>query len=328
MDGIGTALPISYFGKLPSQGDFVRTSDNHQLMLLLDRWAGQGVELLTQDPAWKQTYDNAASLHFAFLGSRSRLAVAGHFLPSRDASQRRFPFLSATRFEVAQPLGFIGRAPMALTRLWSSLSRQGKLAIAAQDASEPLRELAENRIAVNADHDAYEASFADFLDTQSIGAVQTLLRESGHAQVLLKTLLPALGLLLQPVLTGGAAQIDKGLALPLPRDALYRPLVAALWLDLISGFVSRADFELAILVKDGAAPQLLIGFNGADGRILQAGLDPQAASEQLIQVADAEWVEELLAGDYALNKLASYLQHDELSLRVARKAFAETFLGV
>ncbi|TWI04761.1 type VI secretion system protein ImpM [Luteimonas cucumeris] len=328
MDAAGPGLPISYFGKLPSQGDFVRTSDNHPLMSLLDRWAGQGVELLAQDPAWKQTYDTAAPLHFAFLGSLSRLAVAGHFLPSRDASERRFPFLSATCFEVAQPLGFIARAPMALTRLWASLSRQGKLAIAAGDASEPLRELAENRIPVNADHAAYDASFADFLDTQAIGDLQTLLHESGHTEVVLKTLLPALGLLLQPVLAGGASQIDKALALPLPRDALYRPLVAAFWLDLVSGFVGRADFELAILVKDGATPLLLVGFNGADGRILQAGLDPQFASEQLIRVADAEWVEDLLASDYALNKLASYLQHDGLSLRVARKAFNETFLGV
>ena len=39
---------IGYFGKLPSRGDFVRSPDNHQLMLLLDRWAGHGLELLSQ----------------------------------------------------------------------------------------------------------------------------------------------------------------------------------------------------------------------------------------------------------------------------------------
>ncbi|MFC3551865.1 type VI secretion system-associated protein TagF [Lysobacter cavernae] len=329
------AMPVSYFGKLPSRGDFVRTPESHQLMTLLDRWAGSGVELLAQDPAWKQLYDNAVPMHFAFLGSRSRLAIGGHFLPSRDATDRRFPFLSATRLEVAQPLDFIGRSPLALARLWSNLARLGKQAVQADDAGEPLRELAEARVAVSADPAVYEAPFVDFLDMQDVGSLQRLLRESGHARVQLKWVLPALGLLLQPLLTGTGAHIDKGLALPLPRDPLYRPLVAAFWLDLISGFVARADFELAILIKDGlvrdgagGAPQLIVGFNGADGRTLQAALDPQVAAEQIIRVDDAEWVDDHVAGDYALNKLVSYLERDELSLRVARKAFGETFLGV
>lgn len=331
------AVPaVGYFGKLPSRGDFVRTAENPPLMALLDRWAGQGVELLAQDPGWKQLYDDAAPLHFAFLGSRSRLAIAGHFLPSRDASARRFPFLSASRIEVLQPLGFIARSPLALARLWGQLARLGQQALAAEDAGEALRALAESRIAVNPDHGVYAAGFDDFLDLHDIGSVQALLRQSGHAQLRLKWLLPALGLLLQPVLTGGASQIDKALSLPLPRDPLYRPLLAAFWLDLISGFIGRADVELAVLVKEGvsaagsaldAAPQLIVGFNGADGRTLQAALDPNVATEQIIRVDDADWVEDHVGGDYALNKLVSYLERDELSLRVARKTFAETFLG-
>ena len=126
-----TAFALSYFGKLPSRGDFVRTPENHQLMVMLDRWAGGGLELLATDPGWKQLYDEAPPLHFAFLGSRSKLAIGGHFLPSRDASQRRFPFLTATRFEVTQPLAFIARSPLALSRLWTSLARLGQQAIAA-----------------------------------------------------------------------------------------------------------------------------------------------------------------------------------------------------
>lgn len=326
MLAVDAGLPVSYFGKLPSRGDFVRTTDNHQLMLLLDRWAGSGLELLAQDPGWKQYYDGAPPIHFAFLGSRSRLAIGGHFLPSRDASERRFPFLAASRFEVTQPLPFIARSPLAMSRLWTVLARQGRQAVAAEDATAVLREIAESRVAVSPDPGMYEAPFADFLDLQDIGSLQELLRQSGHPQLRLRWLLPALGLLLQPVV-GGGARIDKALALPLPRDALYRPLVAAFWLDLISGFLARAEYELAILLKDDANPQLLIGFNGADGRTLQAALDPQFAVEHIIRVDDAEWVEEQVASDYALNKLVSYIERDELSLRVARRAFAETFLG-
>ena len=330
-----TPLPVSYFGKLPTRGDFVRTSESHPLMGLLDRWAGQGVELLTQDPGWKQLYDEAQPMHFAFIGSRSRLGIGGHFLPSRDATDRRFPFLTATRLELSQPLGFIGRSPLALSRLWSTLARLSRQALAAADAGEPLRELAESRIGMVADHAVYDAPFHDFLDLQDMGSLQTLLRESGHPQLTLKWTLPALGLLLQPVLAGGVAQVDKGLSLPLPHDPLYRSLVAAFWLDLVASFLADADVELAILIKEATrngarapeGPRLVVGFHGADGRTLQAALDPQIAADRIIRIDDADWVESYIEDDPALGRLVSYLERDELSMRTARTTFAETFLG-
>lgn len=332
MAAMETACPVGYFGKLPSRADFVRTPESQPLMVVLDRWAGQGLQLLARDPGWKRLYDDAPPLHFAFLGSRSRSAIAGHLMPSQDSSQRRFPFLAATRFEVAQPLAFIGRSPLALSRLWAGMARNARRAVTTEDPTEPLHTLADSRIAIIADPKFHDTPFDDFIELQDLGGLQTLLRQSGHPALRLRLLLPALGLLLQPVLAGGPAQVDKGLALPLPRDPLYRPLVAAFWLDLISGFLGRADFELALLVRDGiaaadAGPQLLLGFNGADGRTLQAALDPQTAREQLIQVDDAEWVDDHVGGDYALNRLASYINRDALSLGAARKAFNETFLG-
>ena len=330
-----TPLPVSYFGKLPTRGDFVRTSESQPLMGLLDRWAGQGVELLTQDPGWKQLYDEAQPMHFAFIGSRSRLGIGGHFLPSRDATDRRFPFLTATRLELNQPLGFIGRSPLALSRLWSTLARLSRQALAATDAAESLRELAESRIGMVADHAVYDAPFHDFLDLQDVGSLQQLLRESGHPQLVLKWTLPALGLLLQPVLSGGLAQVDKGLSLPLPRDPLYRSLVAAFWMDLIAGFLANADVELAILIKEATrngahapeGPRLVVGFHGADGRTLQAALDPQIAADRIIRVDDADWVESYIEEDASLARLVSYLERDDLSMRTARTSFGETFLG-
>src|SRR5690606_34607282 len=148
--------------------------DSHQLMVMLDRWAGQGLELLATDPGWKRLYDDAAPMPFAFLGSRSRLAIGGHFLPSRDSSQRRFPFLAATRIEVTEPLAFIARGPLALSRLWARLARHSAQAVAADDADEPLRALAENRVNINPDPQVYEAPFNDFIDLQDIGSLQDL----------------------------------------------------------------------------------------------------------------------------------------------------------
>lgn len=315
---------VCYFGKIPTRGDFVRASDNHQLLAWLDRWAGAGVEALSQNPDWKRIYDEAPDVQYAFLGSRSKVVLCGHLLPSRDASQRRFPFLSAVRFEVAEPLRFIGLSPLAMSKVWSGLSRQARQA-AGDDAA--LAALADTRYALSPDVSAYHATFQDFLDIQSIGSLQSLVEDAGHGPLRLRQMLPALGLLLQPLLTGGSLAIDRALVLPLPRDAISRPLVAAFWLDIVAAFLGRGEFELAVLVRDAQAPQLLVGFNGADPHALHAAMDPQQAGDFLIHTADAEWVDEYLSGDYALNRLATYLERDDVSLKTARKLFGETFLG-
>lgn len=331
--GLGEArLPVGCFGKLPSRGDFVGGEGNHQLMQMLDRWAGHALEQMAGNPSWRQLYDQAAPLHFAFLGSGSRVAVGGHFLPSHDASGRRFPFLVATRMEVPRPLSFIGRSPLALARPWTLMARLGQQALAAGDASVALREIAATRLSISADPQAWEAAFSDFLELQDLGALQALLHASGHTRLCLRRMLPALGLLLQPVAAAGGG-VDKGLSLPLPDDGLYRPLVAAFWLDLVSGFLGRADFELVLLLReqgtggDGTA-RLLVGLNGADGRTLHAALDPAEGAERFIAIDDPEWVDEQLATDYGLNKLASHLDRPDLALRTARDAFNRTFLGI
>lgn len=321
------AIPVSYFGKLPSRGDFVRTPDNHHLMGLLDRWVGSGLELLSQDIAWKQSYEAAQSLHFAFLGPRSKLVIAGHLQPSRDTSERRFPFIAATHLQVPPSLEFVARSPLAFSRLWVSLARMVRVAVAAEDSTDPLRQIADARFSLSPTPAAYDATFQDFLDMQVLDSLEAALADAGHGQVTLKWALPALGLLLQPALSGAAMPIDKGLSLPLPKDPLYRPLAAAFWLDLVSGFLARANVELALIINEGDKPRLTIGFNGADGRILHSALDPRIGAERLINVDAADWVEDQLQGDYALNKLASYLDRGDLSLRSARQVFRETFLG-
>ncbi|HBK45996.1 MAG TPA: type VI secretion system-associated protein TagF [Xanthomonadaceae bacterium] len=318
---------VSYFGKVPSRGDFVRAADNHQLLGWLDRWAGQSVELLSQNPDWKRLYDEAPDIHFGFLGSRSRTVVCGHFQPSRDSSQRRFPLLSAVRLEAADPLAFIGRGPLALSKVWAGLSRLAAQAVADADAAGALGEMAAAQYTLNPDPAAYNATFNDFLDMQSVGSLERLFAEAGHGEVRLRQVLPALGLLLQPVLAGGNVAIDKALEFPLVRDPLYRPLVAAFWLDMVSSFLGRGDFELGVLVRNDATPCMVVGFNGADHQALRAVLDPREAGDFLIHVDQAEWVDEYLQGDYNLNRFAGYLDRDELALRTARKLFGETFLG-
>lgn len=319
-------LNISYFGKLPGRGDFLKALDNnHQLIAMLDRWAVQGIEMLAQDVAWKQLYDMGHALHFAILGSRSRAAIGGHLLPSSDASGRRFPFMAAVSMEVPQPLGFFSRSPLAFSRLWARLERETTRAKSAEDPGQSLGELTENRANVNVLYESLNPAFQDFLEMQTLGSLQAMLSLEGRP-VDVRRLLLGLGILLQPVMSSGTRRIGKGLLLPLPRDPLYRNLVSTLWLDLISGFLARADFELLVMLRHGPAPQLAISFNGVQGRSLQAMFDTRQAEQDFIPLDDPEWVEDH-QDDYAIKKLSSYTSQEDLSLRTARETFRETFLG-
>ena len=81
---------------------------------LPDGVAARAGELLVADLRWKLVYDEASPMHFAVLGSRSPLGLAGYLMASQDSSGRRFPFVTGGSFETPQPLEFIARKTLAL----------------------------------------------------------------------------------------------------------------------------------------------------------------------------------------------------------------------
>jgi type VI secretion system protein ImpM len=321
-------VTLAWFGKLPARGDFVRSAGQGPLTQILDRWLTQGMELVAADTRWKLAYDQVAPAHFAFLGTQGRVALAGHLSASSDASGRRFPFVMAGMFDVPTPgQGFLACSPTALARLWTRLEALSRQACApGTELGALFAEVSSNPLEVDAEPDRYAASFADFLGIQTLGGLEAQLRQAGHTLSLRQTLL-AIGLLLQPVVTQGVSQLERGLLLPAPQDPLYRPLVCSLWLALITPFLARHDCELAVFVRSAPQHQLVLGFNGASARTFRALFDPEAAREDLIAVAEADWVEELVGQSYGVRKLSSHLEQPDLPLQVAFDGFLETFLG-
>lgn len=324
-----TPVSMVYFGKVPSRGDFVRSGQQSALIQTLDRWLTQGIELMSADSRWKEVYDRTHPLHFAFVGVKSRMALAGHLVASSDASGRRFPFIAAGSFEVGTPDEFVARSPMVLARPWQRFEKAARDACASFDTNPTLPELLSKPLDMDLAPKAYDASFRDFLEMQTIGSLQAMLRQAGHEVDLRQTLL-ALGVLLQPVPMSGNQQLEKGLRLPLPSDPLYQPFVATLWLDLVSRFLLHGNFELALFVSqghEGAGASLAMGFTGGSPAVLQAALDPQTGDQVFLDMCSAEWVEDHLEEDYPVRKLSSYLQQPQLSLQQALATFREAFLG-
>jgi type VI secretion system protein ImpM len=319
---------LVYFGKLPSRGDFLRSSSaSTPLVQTLDRWMSRTMELLANDPRWKQVYDEAPTAQFAFLGPRSPVGLAGHLMPSQDASGRRYPFIVAGSFDVAEPANFLGLSPLALSGLWTRLENASRLAQACEDAQQIHEVLAKAEQQLDHPPLASTLHFREFLETQTLGSLETLLEEGGQPLPLRQALL-ALGLLLQPLLTHSTPRLERGLLLPLVKDPLYRPFIATFWLDLLVGFVRRSSLELGIFVtRSQGMPVLVVGFNGACPRSLRSVLDPQSCTQDNIEFSRPTWVERSVDTDYGLKKLSSYLRDPQLSLGQACLTFRETFLG-
>ncbi|KVR10680.1 type VI secretion protein [Burkholderia ubonensis] len=321
---------IAYFGKIPSRGDFVKSPHNPQLLQTLDRWIAQALELLAEDPRWKIVYEDAQPMHFAFLGSRSRLAIAGHMVASHDVSMRRFPFLGATALEVERPVAFLARSPLAFARLWSRVAQQIPPLLGKEEPPGALQALGDTQVPIEVGGgpgNAHDGTFNDFIEHQSLYGLEQMLLASGHP-VRLRGAMLALGSLLRPVMQSGSSHIERGLTLPLPVDPFYRSLVAAFWLELIAPFVAQADFELAIFMGSIAERErLIIGFNGASAKTLLSVVDPQTYAAHNIDIDDPEWIDAHAQNDQQISKLVSYLDQPQLSLRFAIDAFREAFIG-
>ena len=322
-----TAVNVTYFGKIPSRGDFVKSGSSLQLLTSLDNWLARAMDSMSEDARWKNLYDEVKPFHFAFLGSRSKLAIAGHFTASSDAAQRRFPFVTAGAMEVSDSSTFTARSPLVLSRLWNRLSQLSASAATSNDAVQDLNTISATSVQVELGSKAYEANFSDFLEFQSVGSLDSQLKSSGFTGTC-RQLILGLGLLLQPVMASGSNRLEKSLYLPLPRDSMYQYLTAAFWLALINPFLQRADFELSIFIAHfEQGPALIVGFSGASSLTLEAVLNPKTAQEHFIAFSDATWVEEAVVADYGVTKLSSYLDQSQLSLASAKRHFEEVFLG-
>ncbi|MES2300175.1 MAG: type VI secretion system-associated protein TagF [Pseudomonadota bacterium] len=325
--GAAEVRHLGCFGKLPSRGDFVKCGDNPGLLKVLDEWLSGAMDLMSVDPRWKITYDALAPLHFAFIGPRQKCAIAGHIAASTDLSKRRFPFMMMSTMELLDPPGFVGSSPLALARLWNRLETMAAHLLAAGDATDALHALPASSVPLELGPSAYGAAFADFLELQTVGALEVMLVQAGFGATL-RQLLLALCMLLQPVMRSGSSRLDKSLVLPLPHDRLYANLVGAFWMHLIAPFVMRADFELALFVtRIAQRPVLVLGFCGAAPATLLAIMDRRAGQEHHIGFDELSWVEAQLDGNPALRKVSSYLAQPGLSLKSARDSLRAAFIG-
>jgi type VI secretion system protein ImpM len=322
-----TQDPLIYFGKLPSRGDFIRSARDGNLTQTLDRWISGSLEQLATAPDWKQQFDAVPPVEFVVAGSRSRTILTGRMVSSRDSSGRRYPFLIAHSVRSDTPLDLLSCLPFCLMPTWAAMEQLTASAQHATDIDEALERIDLAQLSIETDLDNVQQRRGEYLQATTVGHVQQMLVATGnHAN--LRQSIVALGLLLLPLLTSGSGGATKGLALPLPAGASAAAQLASFWLSLVAPFLARADHEICFMRTSLAGrPTLLLNLNGVSASSLQSVFNPGLAFESNIDICDAEWAEDYIAGEYPLNKLSSYLNHPDLSLAQALITFSEVFLG-
>lgn len=323
-----TGSNATYFGKTPRHADFVRGRGHEKLISLLDDWITRAMQALSQRPDWKSTYDGTSALHFAFVSPTSMLSLIGTLSPSRDASGRRFPFLTASTIP-RHDLRLFRCAPSALANSYGALSTLSDSAVAGMELDQLENEL--NRLDCARDFDLAIAGdpLGHFVRETRLEALAASLGGRNTNEAVARTLL-AIGLLMQQLFAASSSPVDKTLALPLPPDnhAQYWQ-VAGLWLYLITGFVRKPAMELQIIFeRNTAAARMLVGFNGATAHPLCTALRGPQPDERTLCLIDPPWIDKhpALLRDNGLRKLASYLAQPTLSLERILITFRDAFL--
>lgn len=315
-----------YFGKLPSRGDFVKSAGGAAVVQSLDTWVARGLEHLLADADWKDHYDAAPPINFLFGGTRARHFIGGRLVPSHDLSRRRYPLIVGTVAQTDDPLQLLIRTPMAMAHAWSRFAWIQQRALADVDGASTLHDVETLEVDLLPVLMA-QRQLRDFTDQHTVDNVESSFRVAGHRFDMRRSVI-ALGVLLRPMLTQLKPSISKSLILPLPLEQPLAGLVASLWLELLVPFLSRSEMEIGLLMSQPTErPLMCVSFSGADPRALETIWRPDAASDHVIDIRDAGWVDEVLEQDSHLGKLADYLRTPAVSLARAVRIYRETFIG-
>lgn len=319
-----TATGASYFGKLPSRGDFVQGGTQSRLITLLDRWASASMEVLSENPRWKLIFDSAAGLDFAFVGAHSPHSVIGHLKPSRDASGRRFPLIAATAITRRDQLGF-RYGPIGFSGLWGMFRSSLEAALDTDHGSNSLDALTCIDCAAAADLALRNSPLLRFARTTTLAQLSG---ETGSSIAATRRQILSIGLLLNPVSGRRQCRIERGLCLPLPDATRTRCSVAGFWLYLITAMLRETDCELQILLgRVQGKERMIIGFNGASPRTLTGVLSPATLDDAVLLLDDPCWIDThpALHATPAIARLVSYLEHPSLTLEAVLNTFCEVF---
>lgn len=95
-------LPIGLLGKMPTQGDFVRSNVSGTVWRLFDAWLQDGLFLAQKRARLEEGFAGLPGYAFLFTPSNGAQSLMGYIQPSCDHIGRKFPLAMAATLEAHQ----------------------------------------------------------------------------------------------------------------------------------------------------------------------------------------------------------------------------------
>ena len=260
---------VEAFGKIPSQGDFVRTPSPSDELLAFEQWLARAMERAEDrgGNAFKDAFQKGPSFGFVWSGAldkKQRALVGGVMQPSTDAVGRRFPVVIAAALPAgpfhAQPHAtalvlheFFHEAADAAGRARGMRSKEEFHAQVAAvhapraDGSVATRLEGYDAWAKSSAHEVWEQLFGDDAERASRWALYMLVEA------------------VKPYRGQEAPPLSLGMRVPLGADRRH---TSALWIDLVR---SAAGWKATV-------PSLFVPLAREDrSALIQLGGDPPAS---------------------------------------------------
>jgi type VI secretion system protein ImpM len=240
------------YGKIPSQGDFLRANVVDPAAVEFSRWLEEAQEGMYRTGAALP----ALPVCFVHVVPQARTAVAGALLPSRDAVGRVFPFAAFLPVDTGQLARNYPRAPLAFSMFLGEVARLARDAatLAAPAVLDRIRQLP---LPGPAEWDLADELTERLLDQPTRGLLSSLGEAPAGAAYGLRTFLGAC--------SGEAAEIPAR-----TRVVLECPLAGegpAVWLELARR-VLRWRSPPSFFWTEAAPPRLLLSLGAPPPSLL------------------------------------------------------------
>lgn len=321
-------LPLVYFGKLPSRGDFVRARHHIAETNAIDHWVSQamavsGTILSEKTAAAKEM----VFLHFSHVDTVSKQVITGLLLPSHDSSGRRYPVIGFSLMHLDKPKIWMNYLPIKSMALWDEIQQALMTAKQATDGAQMIEHL--NACMLSIDKNA-STQYYDFINTVSLTDL-AILMDSDKSKLVEQII--ATGLLFLPTYSKGFSGLNKVIHWTLPADKTQAIYMATFWHDLIHGFYQPHQLPLnTYLYRSAERYQLLMSFTKPDGELLSQLADSDTHQDNgepddWVTIAKSAWTQSYIDNDIGLSRFNNLLLQDDLALYEVRQLFKTIFLA-